>query len=297
MADNKSVVKNFQRDIDTGNPSILDNYIGGSYEDHNPPPFASKTPGVAGQKETFNMALGMFSDFRHVVEDQVAEGDKVATRITGSGKHVGPFLGIPPTNKVVTMSGIAIHRMAGGRLAEHWGQIDALGLLAQMGAIPAPARPPALTRQASERRATDVVMKPDRMKEALRRLFDEGMNGRKRAVFDELIDSTFVNYSLPMTAPGPQGFGQLVDSFVQAFPDMRVFVEDILAEDDKAASRGYLTGTQNGTFLNVPPTGKPVRIGYIDIWRAQNGRFVENWVQLDLLGALVQIGAVPAPGA
>jgi predicted ester cyclase len=61
------------------------------------------------------------------------------------------------------------------------------------------------------------------------------------------------------------------------------------------ASRGHLTGTQKGTFMNVPPTGKTINIGYIDIWKAQNGRFIENWVQMDMLGALVQLGAIPAP--
>src|SRR5262245_33760213 len=143
-SDNKSLVQHFQRDIDTGRSSILDTYIHPSYSDHNPAPFASKTPGIAGLKETFDIALDMFSEFKHVVEDQVSEGDKVASRITGSGIHSGPFMGIPATNKMVTMSGIAIHRIADGRLAEHWGQVDGIGLLAQMGAFPAPPAPPPL---------------------------------------------------------------------------------------------------------------------------------------------------------
>jgi len=82
VSDPKSVVQHFQRDIDTGRSSIVDNYLGSHYADHNPPPFASKTPGIAGQKETFEMGLDMFSEFKHVVEDQVAEGDKGATRST-----------------------------------------------------------------------------------------------------------------------------------------------------------------------------------------------------------------------
>jgi len=294
-ADGKTIVRDFQRDIDTGRASILDTYIGATYADHNPPPFASKTPGMAGLKETFNMGLDMFSDFKHVVDDQVAEGDRVATRITGSGKHVGPFLGIPPTNKVVTMSGIAIHRIADGKLVEHWGQIDAVGLLTQLGAIPAPPPAPAPAPPRVERRPDDIVTSRDRMKHAIHRLFDEGMNGRKRTVFDELIDARYVNYSMPMPTPGPQGLNHVVDTFLTAFPDMRITVEDVIAEDDKAASRGHLTGTHQGTFMNVPPTGRMITIGYIDIWKAYNGKLIENWVQLDLLGALVQLGAVPAP--
>src|SRR4029077_3703091 len=101
-----------------GDPAILGKYVGTTYSDHHPPPFASKTAGMPGLVETFNTGLGIFSDFKHVVEDQGAEGDKVASRITWSGRHVGTFLGIPPSQKMVTMSGIAIHRVADGKLVE-----------------------------------------------------------------------------------------------------------------------------------------------------------------------------------
>lgn len=60
------------------------------------------------------------------------------SRITGTGVHTGEFLGIPPTGRRVSMSGIAIHRVQDGRIVEHWAQIDALGLLQQLGAVPAP---------------------------------------------------------------------------------------------------------------------------------------------------------------
>jgi len=71
-----------------------------------------------------------------VIEASVAEGDKVASRVTGYGKHTGIFLGIPPTGKDVTMSGITIHRVTNGKLSEHWAQIDALSLLQQFGVVP-----------------------------------------------------------------------------------------------------------------------------------------------------------------
>jgi predicted ester cyclase len=247
-------------------------------------------------KETFEAALGMFSEFKHVVEDQVMEGEKVATRITGSGKHVGPFLGIPPTHKMVTMSGIAIHRVVGGKLVEHWGQVDGLGLLTQMGAVPAPPSPPLPAPREIKRTPGDQVLDADQMKRAVRRLFEEGMNKRNDSVIDELVDAEYVNYSFP-SPPGPAGLRQDFGIFVSAFPDMRINVEDVIAEPDKAASRGHFTGTHKGTFMNVPPTGKTVAVGFIDIWVARNGRFVANWVQIDLLGALMQLGAIPAPSA
>lgn len=77
------------------------------------------------------------------MEDLLAEGDRVVPRISASGLHTGELLGIPPTGKRVTMNGIAIHRVQDGKLVEHWAQIDALGLLQQLGAIPAPGQAPA----------------------------------------------------------------------------------------------------------------------------------------------------------
>ena len=297
MADPKTLVQNFQRDIDTGNPAILDKYIGGSYADHNPPPIASKTPGMAGLKETFTTALGIFSEFKHVVDDQVAQGDRVATRITGSGRHVGPFLGILASNKMVTMSGIAIHRVVNGRLVEHWGQVDGVGLLVQMGAVPAPPAPPPLAAPKLPRSAADRTLSADALAAALRRLFDAGFNQRNRAVVVELVHPSYVNYSMPMLRPGPDGLSDILDGFFGAFPDMHIVVEDTIAETDKAVTRGYFTGTHRGPFMNVPATGKSVRVEYVDLWKAHNGLLVENWVHMDVLGLLIQIGAMPAPAA
>jgi predicted ester cyclase len=291
--ESKTLLQHFQRDIDTGEPSILEKYVGTTYSDHHPPPFASKTPGMPGLVETFNIALGIFSDFKHVVEDQVAEGDKVASRITGTGRHVGAFLGIPPTNKMVTMSGIAIHRVANGKLVEHWGQVDAVGLLTQMGVIPPSPMPPPLPRPDIHQTSSDRALSAGEMKDKVRQLFAEGINRNNRSVLDELIDPRYVNYSMPMPTAGPEGLNQVVGMFFSAFPDMQIILEDVVAETDKAATRGHFTGTHKGTFMNVPPTGKSITTDFIDIWKAHNGRFIENWVQMDMLGMLVQLGVVP----
>jgi predicted ester cyclase len=74
------------------------------------------------------------------VEDLVAEGDKVAARVTVRGTHRGAFLGLAPTGKAVTQTGIDIVRVAGGKAVERWGSFDELGLLQQLGALPAPGQ-------------------------------------------------------------------------------------------------------------------------------------------------------------
>src|ERR1700752_4120466 len=76
-----------------------------------------------------------FPDLFVTVEDQLAEGDRVATRFTARGMHRGPFLGVPPTNKQVILSAIHIHRIENGKIAELWEEINLLSLLQQIGAL------------------------------------------------------------------------------------------------------------------------------------------------------------------
>jgi predicted ester cyclase len=80
-----------------------------------------------------------FPDIRVTIEDQLGEGDQVVTRMTFYGTQRGEFQGLPPTGKSVTFTGINIARIEGGKIAELWSEFDALGVLQQLGAIPAPA--------------------------------------------------------------------------------------------------------------------------------------------------------------
>src|SRR3970040_3049766 len=135
---NKQLIRRFFERIDTGQPDILDDFVAGSYDNHNPPPFPDLPPGIYGARKAFNLALDAFSDFKHEIMDQVAEGDKVVTRVKASGKHTGDFLGIAPTNRDVTLEGIAVHRIADGKIVDHWYTVDAFGLFVQLGVAQLP---------------------------------------------------------------------------------------------------------------------------------------------------------------
>src|SRR6516165_1838247 len=90
--------------------------------------------GIEGFKAARMRRNAAFPDWKVTVNDIIAEEDKVVARATGQGTHLGEYMGIPPTGKVVTVSWIAIYRVADGRLAEHWQHIDELGLRQQLGA-------------------------------------------------------------------------------------------------------------------------------------------------------------------
>jgi steroid delta-isomerase-like uncharacterized protein len=138
-------------------------------------------------------------------------------------------------------------------------------------------------------------MSAEHNKTAVRRLFEEGLNQGRDSVIEELIAPNYVNHDFPASAAGPEGFKQVLGMFRAAFPDIRVTLEDVLGEDGRVATRGYFSGTHQGDFQGIPATGKPIKVSYIDIWRVQDGKLVENWVKMDLMGLMQQLGAIPTP--
>jgi predicted ester cyclase len=100
-------------------------------------------------------------------------------------------------------------------------------------------------------------------------------------------------------APGPLNREQvlgLLARFYAAFPDLHHTVEDQVAEGETVVTRMTLRGTHRGEFQGIAPTGKPITVSLIGIDRFEHGTFVEQWSQLDTLGLLHQLGAIPAPG-
>jgi steroid delta-isomerase-like uncharacterized protein len=135
--DNKALVRRWFEETDRGNDGIIDQLCAPDYVDHSPP-LPSMGSGSAAVRQA-NAALRVaFADTVHTVEDQIAEGDKVVTRLTAYGTHQRDLPGIPATGRQLTMTGTAIHRIENGKIAEKWSDKDALGFLRQLGALPAP---------------------------------------------------------------------------------------------------------------------------------------------------------------
>ena len=135
---NKAIVRALLEGADRNDISVLDETLAPDAVDHNPPPFAGSGNGIEAARETFITAGKIFSDWSHEIVQQFSDGDFVITRLIGRGKHTGEFLGIPASNNDVQMEGIAIHRIVDGKIVEHWGQVDGLGMMMQLGVIPPP---------------------------------------------------------------------------------------------------------------------------------------------------------------
>jgi ketosteroid isomerase-like protein len=132
---NKALVRRFYEEIDKGNIDILDELVAENYIDHSPPPFPGLAPGREGVKQSFRMFQQATPGY-HRIEDQIAEGDKVVTRLTSIGKHEGDLPGAPRTGNDMQVTSITIHRIANGKLVEKWSEKDVIGLLQQLGLMP-----------------------------------------------------------------------------------------------------------------------------------------------------------------
>ena len=137
---NKALVRQMVEEIfNRGNMSRADEFLAPDFVEREELP-----PGMPRDREGVKLLTTMlrsaFPDFKATIDDIVAEGDKVVIRQTWSGTHKGEFMGVPPTDKSVSFGVIDIIRIAGGKFVEHWGQMDSMGLMQQLGAIPTPGQ-------------------------------------------------------------------------------------------------------------------------------------------------------------
>ena len=137
--ENKHLVKRFYAEIDKGNIDAMDELVAEDYIDHKPPPFPGLAKGREGLKQAFKIFWGATPGY-HQIEDQIAEGDRVVTRLTSYGKHDKDLPGAPATGNDLKMTSITIHRIANGKLAEKWGEKDMLAMLTQLGVVKPPGK-------------------------------------------------------------------------------------------------------------------------------------------------------------
>ena len=135
---NKALIRRFYAEIDKGNMGIIDELVDENYVDHSPPPFPLPS-GKEGVKQAFLIFQKATPGF-HRIEDQIAEGDRVVTRLTSIGRHEGDLPGAPRTGNPMAMTSITIHRVANGKLVEKWAEKDVIALLTSIGLMGTPAR-------------------------------------------------------------------------------------------------------------------------------------------------------------
>jgi steroid delta-isomerase-like uncharacterized protein len=136
--DNKAIARRFIEEYQSkGDVGVAEEILADDFVDHSP--FGPFSPDREGVKQLFSALRAAFPDLHAVVHDQSADGDKVWTRKTFHGTNDGEFMGSPPTGRTVAFDVIDIVRLRDGQFVDHWNVVDALGLMQQLGAVPAPA--------------------------------------------------------------------------------------------------------------------------------------------------------------
>jgi len=133
--ENKTIVRRFfELGPSSGDMNAANALLSPNFALHTPLPSA---PGIQGINDVVKTCRAAFEHLNVTVEDMVAEGNKVVARFTARGTHKGQFMGLPPTGKPITMTGIEIFRIENGKIAELWGEANMLGLMEQLGIVPA----------------------------------------------------------------------------------------------------------------------------------------------------------------
>ncbi len=276
---NKAVVRRYVEEvINAGNLDRLGEFMTEDGIDHAAP--AGMPQGVQGAKMFLGMFFGAFPDHHYTIEDMLAEDDKVTIRSTITGTHTEPFMGMPPTGKSFAVQCLETLRFVNGKYVEHWGGIDNLGMMMQLGLMGGPRD----AKAADEIRALaqyyiDSVSKDDR--EGLAATFAENFLDHNNAQVTGL-------------SAGLQGVIEAHHMLHESFPDLRFSLDDAVVNGDVIAIRVSATGTHQGPFYGIPPTGKPISWTAMRILRVENGKFAEGWNEFDQVGILQQLGIIPS---
>ena len=135
---NKALARQLVEEVlNRGNMSRADEIIAPNFVEHEELP-PEIPPGREAPKLMFTMLRSAFPDFKATIKQLIAEGDKVVLYMTWTGTQKGEFMGVPPTGKSIAIDVIDIIRIAEGQFVEHWGVMDQMAMMQQLGVMPAP---------------------------------------------------------------------------------------------------------------------------------------------------------------
>ena len=268
-----------------GNSGAADEIINRSYVLHEA---ADEITGIDSFKVFVKEFRTAFPDAHFDIDDVIAEGDKAVVRYTFRGKHEGNYLGIAPTGKEVTATGICYHRVADGRLQETWNYIDRLSILTQLGWwVPPESWQLAYTWGEPMTQSTETTGDLDENKIKARRGLKELWETADLAIAEEIYSAKFVNHEITHRQYGNlESYKKYVGVIHRIVQDFRVVIEDLIAEGDEVAMRWNVSGTDK-TNSNVYAWGG------ITIFRFSDGKIIEAWWSRDALGIAQQMGFVP----
>jgi predicted ester cyclase len=245
-----------------------------------------------------------FPDGRMEIDDLIVEGDTVAIRNTWYGTQTAEFYGVPPSGKSVAVTSVGIDRVQGGLVTEGWGELDMVGMMQQMGALPVVG--PGAVANGGEPVWGETRSSPDggsSSTDANRKILlelVEALGNADEAAARELVDAdAFLDHNHGWGTSSLDSVLESAGELWRAMPDLFFDVDEpnMVAEGDQVAAHSIVRGTHTGEpFLGVEPSGKEIVWTHSDFVRIANGKVVERWAATDMLTLLQQVGVLPTPG-
>jgi len=245
-----------------------------------------------------------FPDGRMEIDALIVEGDTVAIRNTWYGTQEAEFYGIPPSGKQVAVTSVGIDRVQDGLVTEGWGELDMVGMMQALGALPtvgpgAVAAGGDSTWGPTTSHADGAPGTPDENRAVLRRFVEALANADSTAAAELADTDLFVDHS---PGWGTKSFASVLatQSLLRAaMPDLRYEVDasNMVCEGDDVAAHSVVRGTfTGGPLFGAEPTGKEVVWTHSDFVRLARGKVVERWTATDMLTLFQQAGVLPSMG-
>jgi|SRR4051794_38349765 len=245
-----------------------------------------------------------FPDGRMEIDDLIVEGDTVAIRNTWYGTHQAEFYGVPASGKSVAVTSVGIDRVQDGKVTEGWGELDMVGMMQQMGALPtvgpgavASGNDPAWgsTRSSDGGAALSSVEN-----KGLVVRFINALSEAEEGELLEVVDGgTFADHS---PGWGTSDFASVLEThrmLLRALPDLRYEIDEqnMVSEGNQVVAHSIVRGTHTGEPLfGAPPTGNELVWTHTDFVRLADAKIVERWTATDQLTLFQQAGVLPSGG-
>ena len=233
-----------------------------------------------------------------VIEEVVAEGDRVGLLFRVTGTHTGNFFGIAPTGKKVDIYEVALLRIVDGRMVEGWFMMDETALLRQLGAKLPPRRdgqivapPLPKTGEDADAYAQRLASQPTASEQDRRKFIVARSRGATRSKGDRAADHNLRRFGFLHMRDycAARGLGDV--GLETAIPDRRDRIDVLMAEGDHLWMRFSTSGTHRAGLCGLPPTGRRVGVPVVSIMKFTGGEWKESWTFADEMGMLLQLGA------
>jgi len=302
LEDNKRVVGEFFHQlINEREVAAWVRYVSEGFKHHfNIPDVAAGVPGLE------KLYMGLFSAFPDLsteIELMIAEQDYVVTRAKMSATHSGLYGEIQPTNKKISWEETIVFRLQDGAIAECFPEVRLEKLLWQISGkgegFTAPEKSvlssfiafmmlglSSIFTNGNGRNLAEVALN----KSVVKRYVDEFKNQQKFMVFPKLFSKNFRHhFNFPNRSDRMDSFVSVGQTFLRAFPDVKVNLLRLLAEGDLVVEQNQVSATHKGTFKGIRATGRKVVWTETHIYRLEDGKIIENWPAVNFERILLQI--------